>query len=131
MFDRETRSAMRFVFWIGLTVIVLVVIASATGLITLPWVYNIEREAVQHSNVYVQSKVKELSDLKAQYERLEVQAAKYENNESVAKAYRSQQAAVVNQMWDAYDLIPQDIRGDVVPDHIRSFLSQHPRTDER
>lgn len=130
MFDRETRGVMGFVFWVGLTIIILVVIASATGLITLPWVYNIQREAVQHSNPYVQSKVKELSDLKAQYERIEVEATKYKDNEDVAKSYRSQQAAVINQMWDAYDLIPQDIRGEVVPDHIRSFLSQHSRSGQ-
>lgn len=121
---------MSFVFWVGLTGLALLGIAVFTGNVTLPWQINVQREAVQHSNPYVQSRVTELSAGVAQYARLETQAAKYAENAPVAVATRAQQAALVNRMWIAYDLIPPDIRGEVVPEYIRAFLAKHPRGGE-
>ncbi len=126
--SRETREGMSITFWMGLTFLVLIALAIFVSLVAYPAILNWQREAVQHSNAYVQSKVAQMSDLKASYERLDVQIALYQNNPAVQDAYKAQQAAIVDQMWQTYDLIPEDIRRDVVPQDIRTFLATHSRS---
>lgn len=125
--DQETREGMGITFWLGTAFIALIALVFAAYYIALPWFLNQDRYATQHSNAYVQSKVTELGDLKAQYLRLDAEVAKVSDKPELVDAYRAQQNSVLRQMWNTYDLIPSDIRSESVPQHIRSFLAEHSR----
>lgn len=120
--DRETRWAMSFIVWIGVAFLVVVALFVGVRYVALPFLFNLERSATQHSNPYIQSKVSQLVDLKAQYERLETDAAKFKDDPTVVQAIRGQQKAVLQQMREAYALVPDDAK-EAVPASIKSFLA--------
>ncbi|MDO8259900.1 MAG: hypothetical protein Q7T50_00185, partial [Candidatus Magasanikbacteria bacterium] len=68
----------------------------ATGIISM----NIEREVVQHSRQYTESKQASLQNLYSQYAGLALQIAKAETdgNINVADAAKAQQIALITQM---------------------------------
>jgi hypothetical protein len=103
--NSEVREGMSWTFWIGITVIALGVIATGIYYVTLAPALNVERAAYQGSNQYVQSKVTEVGDRKAAWDRLETQAALYKDDEAVVKGLRAQQADDVRQACGAYNLL--------------------------
>ncbi len=125
--NRETREGMSVTFWLLMAVVAVLVVIGVIVYGTYQTRINIERGAVQHSNQYTQSKVTQLSDLKAQYTDLDTKIVLYKDNEDVVTAYKAQQIAILQQMWQAYDLIPVDIVSDVVPNNIKAFLNAHPQ----
>jgi len=125
MMDKETVSAANFTFWVVLAFIAALLVGGGIWLLTRPAQLNIEREAIQHSNAYIQSKVSRMTDLKAEYLRLDSKANEFSGNESVVASLRAQQKAILDQMWEAYNLIPNDARNSV-PQNIREFLNEHP-----
>jgi hypothetical protein len=125
--DAETRSAMGGIFWLGIAVIALFVVAALVYWVIYPTAINWQRNAVQHSNQYQQTRVQELTDGLSQYNRMETEKAKYAGNPDVVAGYEAQQAQLVHKMWITYDLIPNDIKGNVVPGEVQMFLASHPR----
>ncbi|HSX39250.1 MAG TPA: hypothetical protein VLI92_01530 [Candidatus Saccharimonadales bacterium] len=125
--NRETREGMSITFWMSVTVIAVIALATFISLVAYPYILNKQREAVQHSQQYVTSQVTALTTLKAQYDVLETKKVEQAGNADVVAAYNAQESAIIGQMWETYNLIPEDVRSQVVPQNIRTFLSSHPR----
>lgn len=99
------------------SLIVLAVVVWGLGLIQVP-LYSIERKGIQQSLPYVQSKQVELTTLTERYQSIEVEVAKFEGNENVVTQLRSQQKAILIEMRQAANLIPED----AVPNEARALL---------
>ena len=91
------------VFW-GLT---------ATGIITL----GIQREVVQHSQQYVETKLNLLWSLYNSWTRLDAEIAEATDS-GVVEAKKAQQVATFSQMKQEASMIPED----TVPQEIREFI---------
>lgn len=94
------------VFW-GLT---------ATDIITL----GIQREIVQHSQQYVETKINLLNKLYNDHEQLEAEISTLSGN-GVIEAKKAQQKAVVVRIKTEATMIPEN----TVPPEIREFISTH------
>lgn len=108
--------------WALLAIVVASIIGTLVYLTVYVDILNLKREAVQHSNSYIQSKVTELTDSYAQYQALETKKTLYTGQAEIVGAYTAQQKAVVQRMCNAYYLIPSDIRQEEVPYYIHIFL---------
>lgn len=121
----STDEMGNFGIWaIVITVVVVLCVAFAAiafGVLNVP-LRALEREGIQQSPGYVQSKQTTLVDLKAEYQRLETEAAKYAGNDKVVSEIRAQQNQVLNQMRQEAALIPES----EIPGDVRRFLAEHP-----
>jgi len=93
------------VFW-GLT---------ATGIITR----GIQREVIQHSQPYVETKLNLLWSLYNDWTQLESEITET-GDTAVIEAKRAQQAATVSQMRQEASMIPEG----TVPPELREFINQ-------
>ena len=101
---RNTLKEGRWTMWEVLPTALLVImivlaigwVLQATGIITM----NIEREVVQHSRQYTESKQAMLQNLYTQYAQLQTKVAEAEHNgaTNVAEMARAQQRALLAQM---------------------------------
>lgn len=112
------------VYWLWF--LALVVIASLVGLAVYGWQLNLERRILQHSPGYNQARVTALTQFMGDFYKLDTKIAENSGNTDLVTTYKSQQQMIVQQMWQQYDLVPQDAK-DSVPMDIRQFLSTHPR----
>lgn len=87
------------------------------------WHANVNRDIIQHSNSYIQSQVTSLTDDYSNYFELDAKKAEFSNNPDIVTSYTAQQNALVIRMCNTYSKIPNDIKAQVVPDYIQSFLS--------
>lgn len=109
-------------FWM----VALVIAASLIGLAFYQVQLNLERKAQIHSTGYVQAQVDQMSKDLTQFQKNEVDLQKYSDNTNVVKTLKIQQMGIVQDMWSAYDQIPQDAK-DSVPNDLIEFLNSHPR----
>ena len=112
------------VYWIWF--VGLVVLASLIGLAVYGWQLNLERRIQQHSDGYIQARVTSLTQFMSDFYRLDTKVAENSDNSDLVGTYKSQQAMIVQQMWQQYDTVPQDAK-DAIPTDIRQFLSSHSR----
>lgn len=95
-------------------------LAQSLGIISM----NIEREKIQHSQQYTETKVSLLNKLYSDYEQLGTEIAELrsvEGNDEIITAKQAQQKATIKRLRTEADLIPSS----QVPDHIKSFLAAH------
>lgn len=109
-------------FWGLIAIVVASIIGTLVYLTVYVDILNLKREAVQHSNAYIQSKVTELVDGYQQYMVLDSQKQLYSDNYDIVRSYDAQQKALMQRMCNAYYLIPSDVRADEVPTYIQEFL---------
>jgi hypothetical protein len=85
---------------------------------------DIERENIQHSRQYVETKVSLLQNLRAAYLRLNVEIAESQSRgqDEIVQAQQAQQAAIVSQMHNEASMIPAS----EVPAEVAAFLAVHP-----
>ncbi|RLB87180.1 MAG: hypothetical protein DRH10_09540 [Deltaproteobacteria bacterium] len=114
-------TAWTFLKW-GLLVLlvftILAFIAQALGIISI----NIQREVVQHSQQYVETKVNLLNKLHTDYLQLDAEIAELragEGNEEIIEAKRAQQKNIVTRMKTEAEMIPNS----QVPASVKLFLS--------
>jgi hypothetical protein len=119
---KEIIASSALVVWISVLVFALVICSTFGYLFFYKDILNLQREAVQHSNEYEQSKVTELVQTYDRYVYLDTQIALYQGHQTIIMSFKGQQAAAVKRMCQAYSLIPNDIRNDVVPLYIIQFL---------
>lgn len=117
-------TAWTFLKWGLLAIIVvaiLVFLAQALGIISI----NIQREVVQHSQQYVETKVNLLNKLHTDWFQLNAEIAELkasdEDNSEIIAAKVAQQKNIVNRIQTEADMIPDS----QIPARIRSFLSTH------
>ena len=95
-------------------------LAQSLGIVSM----NIEREKIQHSQQYTETKVALLNKLYSDYEQLGAEMAELRSvagNDEIIAAKQAQQRATLKRLRNEADLIPSS----QVPDHIQSFLSSH------
>lgn len=95
-------------------------LAQSLGIISM----NIQRETVQHSQQYTETKVALLNKLYSDYEQLGAEMAELRSvagNDEIIAAKQAQQRATLKRLRNEAGLIPNS----QVPDHIQSFLSTH------
>ncbi len=109
--------------WGLIAIVIASIISTLVYLSIYTDILNLKREAVQHSNAYIQSKVTELVDSYSQYQTLDTKKVEYAGNQELVNSYDAQQRAIVKRMCNAYNLIPSDLQTDEVPSYIREFLS--------
>ena len=118
-------TAVTFFKWALLAIIVLVIlffILQSLGIISL----GIQREVIQHSQQYVETKVNLLNKLHNDYLQLDAEIAELrtgEDNEGIIAAKKAQQKNTINRMKTEADMIPSS----QVPTSVKSFLSTHGR----
>lgn len=87
---------------------------------------DIEREVVQHSRQYTETKASLLEKLHNDYLQLSAEIAEFnasEGADEIVSAKSAQQKAILRRMRTESDRMPES----QVPTHIRSFLSTHRR----
>lgn len=123
----EVREAVREAHWTFWKVLPYALVALAVfvaigfGLQALGIIgKDIEREVVQHSRQYIESKQVQLQALYTEYVRLQTKAVEAETSDQpkVAEALRAQQFALLSQMRREATNIPSG----KVPEEIRSLL---------
>jgi hypothetical protein len=112
------------VYWIWL--MVLLVVGSLISLAFYGVQLNLQRRAQTNSAGFVQAQVDNMSKDITQFQKNEVELAKFSDKPDVVKALKAQQMGIVIDMWSAYDQIPQTAK-DSVPTDIRMFLVDHNR----
>jgi len=88
----------------------------ALGIISI----GIQREVVQHSQPYVETKISLLHSLYNDWLQLDSEVAE-SGNETVIRAKTAQQKAILMQMREESELIPSS----EVPQSIKVFLATH------
>jgi ABC-type bacteriocin/lantibiotic exporter with double-glycine peptidase domain len=108
-------------FYAVIVALVVVVLVGVLWYAVAPYFKDAEREIIQHSNQYVQSKVTELVESYEAYQRLETQKRLY-TDPALVKSFEGQQRATVQRMCNAYRLIPEDVND--VPAYIVRFMEE-------
>ena len=121
---REVKSDVTWTIWkflpvIALGIIILVVLGwflQSTGIINM----NIEREVIQHSRQYTESKQAMLQNLYTQYSDLQTKVAEAQANGStnVAESAQAQQRALLAQMKREATNIPVS----QIPDEVKRLI---------
>ena len=105
----EERKTLRFIFKLFAGIIALSMLAAGAGrlagLFWFPWEIRMKTDMIRASNSYVTTQQTALRQFRASYEDATTDG---------------QRAAIVRQMRELADLIPNDVQPD-----IRSFLSSH------
>lgn len=106
------------VWWVFVCALVL---ATAIGIAYVnPWFTDKDTQNTRESNSYVTSKQSSLRSLKVNYDVLEtrkIEAAKNLTDDDLVRGIVAQQHAIVRQMREQADLIPEH-----VPSDIKAFL---------
>ena len=119
---KEVGFTLRKLLMWGIPIIIVLTLlgwlAQSLGIVSM----NIEREKVQHSQQYSETKVSLLNKLYNDILTLDAEIAELrttEGNEEIISAKQAQQRAGINRLRSEADLIPSS----QVPDYIRSYLS--------
>ena len=107
-------------------IVLLVIAASLIGAYFYGVQQNLIRRAQTHTTGYVQAQVDQMSKNITQFDKNQVTIAQDEGQTSVLKALNAQQMGIVQDIWSAYDSIPQDAK-DAIPTDILTFLNNHSR----
>ncbi len=125
---KQVGKEVSFVLWTILkwgipTIIVLALLGflcQSLGIISL----DIQREVVQHSQQYVETKVNLLNKLYNDWLRLEAEIAEFgasEGNEEIIAAKRAQQKNTAKRIRTEASMIPNS----QVPESVQSFLATY------
>lgn len=124
--DKEVGFTLWKLFKWGIPIIIVLLLlgwlVQSSGIISM----DIEREKIQHSQQYSETKVVLLNKLHSDYLTLDAEIAELrtvDGNEDIIVAKKAQQKAGIRRLRNEADLISSS----QVPDHIKAFLAGHPR----
>ena len=128
----ETKAigtGMSFGTVVFLWILALAIVGGGIELSVQSWFTNKQTEITRNTNAYVTSKQSALRDLKAGWDSIEVDLAKYQSDQKngvdrtdLISSLQAQQNGIVRQMKEEADLIqnPEFLQAD-----IRQFLADH------
>ena len=118
---RGVGASLGFTLWGLLILAVVVAGVFAINSVVYPWWLSIQREAVESSKSYNDSRNTMLYTYMSEYEDLSVKVAESSDNPAAVQAYQGQQQAIIDSMCQMKGTMNS---GTVSPD-VNSFLSQH------
>ncbi len=117
-YTKETLEVMpSYIIWVVMTVILLIGAGWAVLAVQPAWM-GFQREIVQESPQYVESKRTLLNGLVQDWNQLEVEILG--SSDEVAAAKRGQQLAIINRMVDESDRLPES----EVPSAVTDLLTE-------
>jgi hypothetical protein len=121
--EEETISKSAWLLWIVFGIIIILVLIFSTYSLRVV-IMNLEREAIQQSNNYVEGRVLQLHAMYDEYLVLESDIIRYENTEGdyteLIVSSQNQQTALINRM----DAIASSIDISEVPREIKELLHE-------
>jgi len=124
--EKEGWFVLRKVLKWGIPIIIVLALlgflAQSLGIISL----DIQREVIQRSQQYVETKVNLLNKLHNDWLQLDAEIAELradDGNEGIVAAKRAQQKNTANRIRTEAGMIPDS----QVPDSVKAFIAAHPR----
>jgi hypothetical protein len=132
--DKEDKKFVNWVFrtWLGWVVVTMLAIALVGGIISgitlgvRPWVLDMQRQQVQNSQQFYQTRLTAIQNSIVEFQNLDTKIAEAEGNDTLVAAYHAQQKSIVSRIWVEYDQLPESAKPKLAPD-IQTFLDEHPR----
>lgn len=110
-------------FSLVIIAIIVVVVLFVVGLGLSQFLVDWNRNLVEHSHQYSDSKITQLTENYNSYMELETKAMEYQTRPDVVNQYRAQQKSLMKLMCLAYNQMPNNVRKERVPEYIQEFLT--------